>query len=188
MTLSGVNENTKPHPASQKMQAISDMLDLGWWEIKLNEKQFICSDSIVDLLGLPSDEIDLQDFYKMIREDYRARVVEKITSDSEFQIAHLSFPLYVNDQIVWVNSRFKKDTERNVVAGLLHQERRQEEQGSIANETVSNLIHQLNGISKSLFTFLQSEDLDDMVNLSCNPWLPTIARNGPISSSSTGKI
>ncbi|MDL2243999.1 GAF domain-containing protein [Parabacteroides sp. OttesenSCG-928-J18] len=165
MSLSGVNENTKNNPESQRIQAISDMLDLGWWEIKLNEKQFICSDSIVDLLGLPSNEIDLQEFYKMIREDYRARVVEKITTDSELQIVHLAFPLYVNDHIVWVNSRFKKDVDRDVVAGLLHQEKRQDdEQVGIANETVSNLIYQLNGISKSLFTFLQSENLDDMVN------------------------
>ncbi|MDL2265682.1 PAS domain-containing protein [Parabacteroides sp. OttesenSCG-928-G07] len=148
----------------EKAQHILSMLDMGWWEVNLKENTFSCSSFVANILA-QNTTFDFSEFKKMIREDYRARIVDKILSVSEDYTDRLSFPVYVKEKTVWISIRFKKNGEYSI-AGMMHTIQRSEgeKSGETSLETVKNLMYQLSGISKSLYTFTQSENLDDMVN------------------------
>ncbi|MDH6357209.1 ATP-binding protein [Parabacteroides sp. PF5-9] len=147
------------------IQVVAEMLQVGWWKADLKDGVFSCSDFVVGLLHLPQTELDVNLFYKIIREDYRARIIEKIFSALSGHVYQETFPVYIQDRVEWIAIRFKKSEEEQTVTGMIYPVERSEKEQTGANyEMVKNLIHQLNGISKSLFTFLQSENLDGMVN------------------------
>lgn len=147
------------------IHTISDLLEVGWWEVDLHKKWMTCSRQLAETLNLPPSTPDIQ-YYEKIREDYRARIVNSIVTASKEKITQCAFPLYVNDAQLWLTLRFKRADEHRV-AGIVYPIERLEEDEKLnktSQETVRNLIYMLNGISKSLFTFLQSENLDNMVN------------------------
>ena len=47
----------KPNIDCEKYRQIAQMAKMGWWESDLKNRQYICSDFIIDLLGLESDRI-----------------------------------------------------------------------------------------------------------------------------------
>ena len=55
----------------EKYVQIAQMAKMGWWESDLKNKEYICSDFIVDLLGLESNRISFTEFHQRIREDHR---------------------------------------------------------------------------------------------------------------------
>ncbi|MDL2255859.1 GAF domain-containing protein [Parabacteroides sp. OttesenSCG-928-G06] len=148
-----------------KYQAVSETLDMGWWELNPAEDLFLCSVSVAKILALPTTRITAQAFFKMIREDYRARITEALSHTSGDQLQQYVFPMYVAKDILWISIRFKPTDHQRIlgvltITGKSENKLLQEE----AHGTVKNLIHQLNGISRSLFSFLQKENFDDMVN------------------------
>ena len=80
----------------ERFQQITQMAKMGWWESDVKNQQYICSDFIVDLLGLESHRISFQEFHHRIREDHRTRL------RNEF-ISHI--PRSVSENLI------KKDTE-----------------------------------------------------------------------------
>ena len=47
----------------EKYVQIAQMAKMGWWESDLKNKEYICSDFIVDLLGLESTRIRFTEFH-----------------------------------------------------------------------------------------------------------------------------
>jgi len=146
-----------------KIQSIADILDTGWWEIDLKTRMMSCSVYTGQLLGLKDTLFDIDILKKIIREDYRPRVIQTIRSVSEGGIQQLNIPVYVGDEVIWVSVRFRKNEKDSIVTGVIYPIEKPED-GEVSLDTVKNLIHQLNNISDSLLAFLQSENLDDMVN------------------------
>lgn len=54
----------KPNIDCEKYRQIAQMAKMGWWESDLKNRQYICSDFIIDLLGLESDRISSKIFMK----------------------------------------------------------------------------------------------------------------------------
>ena len=46
----------------ERFQQITQMAKMGWWESDVKNQQYICSDFIVDLLGLESHRISFKEF------------------------------------------------------------------------------------------------------------------------------
>jgi len=145
-----------------KEQQIQELLGIGWWEADLENKKLNCSACASEMLGLKGLQIDLALFFKMIHEDYRARVTNQILTTGEEQMEQLAFPVYVNSKVVWLSARFKKAPGQEFVAGVMCVVEQKEEEA--AHGTLQNFMYQLNGIAKSLFTFMQSENLDKMIH------------------------
>lgn len=169
MTGKEMKESTlQCNDTTSKLQSIHDLLDLGWWECDLSQKKLTYSPFIARILGLDEKQsgcLNLTDVSKMVREDYRARVVQEVISATSDYVQELKCPVFVNEGQQWIEMRFKRDEKANKIVGLLHPiERREDELDVTAQETVQNLVYQLYGISKSLFTFMQSENLDEMIN------------------------
>ncbi len=150
-----------------KTQLISDMLEMGWWEMNLKDKSFNCSAYVSQLLGIPPELSDSKIFTSLIREDYRARIIHMIQSAPITVNTQQTFPVYVGNGIIWVTTRFRKTANETTVAGMMYTTERAENdlpKEERANETLQNFIYQLHGVSRSLYAFLQNENLDDTVN------------------------
>lgn len=149
-----------------KEEALIDMLEMGQWEAETEKGLFTCSDYVAKLLELEDKTLDINHFYRMIREDYRARVIASVSSASVTHTSQLAFPVYLKNKILWISIRFRKDKEKNRVIGVLFSVDNRELNMSelTTHGAVKNLIYQLNGIATSLLTFMKDENLDDMIN------------------------
>ena len=48
----------------EKYVQIAQMAKMGWWESDLKNQEYICSDFIVDLLGLEGNRISFTEFHQ----------------------------------------------------------------------------------------------------------------------------
>lgn len=146
------------------------MAKMGWWESDLKNKEYICSDFIVDLLGLESNRISFTEFHQRIREDHRLRLKNEYMSLSYLETYEQMFPIRTKDGEIWVYSKInfqKPDKEgyRNMTGFLQYIDRPIDTtNGNIDFFQVSNLLYQQTNISYSLLAFLQCDDVAQVVN------------------------
>lgn len=154
----------------EKYVQIAKMAKMGWWESDLKNKEYICSDFIVDLLGLESNRISFTEFHQRIREDHRLRLKNEYMSLSYLETYEQMFPIRAKDGEIWVYSKInfqKPDKEgyRNMTGFLQYIDRPIDTtNGNIDFFQVSNLLYQQTNISYSLLAFLQCDDVAQVVN------------------------
>ena len=154
----------------EKYVQIAQMAKMGWWESDLKNKEYICSDFIVDLLGLESNRISFTEFHQRIREDHRLRLKNEYMSLSYLETYEQMFPIRAKDGEIWVYSKInfqKPDKEgyRNMTGFLQYIDRPiDNSNGNIDFLQVSSLLYQQNNISYSLLAFLQCDDVTQVVN------------------------
>ena len=154
----------------EKYVQIAQMAKMGWWESDLKNKEYICSDFIVDLLGLESNRISFTEFHQRIREDHRLRLKNEYMSLSYLETYEQMFPIRAKDGEIWVYSKInfqKPDKEgyRNMTGLLQYIDRPIDTtDGNIDFFQVSNLLYQQTNISYSLLAFLQCDDVTHVVN------------------------
>ena len=154
----------------EKYVQIAQMAKMGWWESDLKNKEYICSDFIVDLLGLESNRISFTEFHQRIREDHRLRLKNEYMSLSYLETYEQMFPIRAKNGEIWVYSKinFQKPDEegyRNMTGLLQYIDRPIDTtNGNIDFFQVSNLLYQQTNISYSLLAFLQCDDVTQVVN------------------------
>ena len=154
----------------EKYVQIAQMAKMGWWELDLKNKEYICSDFIVDLLGLESNRISFTEFHQRIREDHRLRLKNEYMSLSYLETYEQMFPIRAKDGEIWVYSKinFQKPDEegyRNMTGLLQYIDRPIDTtDGNIDFFQVNNLLYQQTNISYSLLAFLQCDDVTQVVN------------------------
>ena len=154
----------------EKYVQIAQMAKMGWWESDLKNKEYVCSDFIVDLLGLESNRISFTEFHQRIREDHRLRLKNEYMSLSYLETYEQMFPIRAKDGEIWVYSKInfqKPDKEgyRNMTGFLQYIDRPIDTTNeNIDFFQVSNLLYQQTNISYSLLAFLQCDDVTQVVN------------------------
>ena len=154
----------------EKYVQIAQMAKMGWWESDLKNKEYICSDFIVDLLGLESNRISFTEFHQRIHEDHRLRLKNEYMSLSYLETYEQMFPIRAKDGEIWVYSKInfqKPDKEgyRNMTGLLQYIDRPIDTTNeNIDFFQVSNLLYQQTNISYSLLAFLQCDDVTQVVN------------------------
>ncbi|EKJ92176.1 Histidine kinase-, DNA gyrase B-, and HSP90-like ATPase [Bacteroides finegoldii] len=154
----------------EKYVQIAQMAKMGWWESDLKNQEYICSDFIVDLLGLEGNRISFTEFHQRIREDHRLRLKNEYLSLSNLQTYEQMFPIRAKDGEIWVYSKIsfqKPDKEgyRNMTGFLQYIDRPiDNSNGNIDFLQVSSLLYQQNNISYSLLAFLQYDDVNQVIN------------------------
>lgn len=154
----------------EKYVQIAQMAKMGWWESDLKNQEYICSDFIVDLLGLESNRISFTEFHQRIREDHRLRLKNEYLSLSNLQTYEQMFPIRAKDGEIWVYSKIsfqKPDKEgyRNMTGFLQYIDRPiDNSNGNIDFLQVSSLLYQQNNISYSLLAFLQCDNVTQVIN------------------------
>ncbi|WP_195471408.1 ATP-binding protein [Bacteroides xylanisolvens] len=154
----------------EKYVQIAQMAKMGWWESDLKNKEYICSDFIVDLLGLESNHISFTEFHQRIREDHRSRLKNEYMSLSYLETYEQMFPVRAKDGEIWVYSRIKiqkpdKEGYKNMIGYLQCIDRPIERSNDNINFLqVNSLLYQQNSISYSLLAFLQCDDIPQVIN------------------------
>lgn len=154
---------------SMKLKELVSMARMGWWETYFTEQVYYCSDFVADLLGLDDDKISFKDFQYFIHEDYRERVLAEFQSFKMMDIYEQVFPIYSKYGLTWVSTKVgKKSVTENGnirVLGMFQCISRQ--RMNVQKKTVdrlNSLLYQLNGISRTLFEFLHSDDTTQVIN------------------------
>lgn len=154
----------------EKYVQIAQMAKMGWWESDLKNQEYICSDFIVDLLGLEGNRISFTKFHQRIREDHRLRLKNEYLSLSNLQTYEQMFPIRAKDGEIWVYSKISfqkldKEGYRNMTGFLQYIDRPiDNSNGNIDFLQVSSLLYQQNNISYSLLAFLQCDDVTQVIN------------------------
>ena len=160
----------KPNIDCEKYRQIAQMAKMGWWESDLKNRQYICSDFIIDLLGLESDRISFEDFHGRIREDHRRRLKNEYFSLTNIETYEQMFPIRAKDGDIWVYSKisFKQPDEegyKNMIGYLQCIDKQTGETSKSPDSLqVNSLLYQQNSLSYSLLAFLQSDDITQIIN------------------------
>ena len=161
----------KPNIDCDKYRQIAQMAKMGWWESDLKNRQYICSDFIIDLLGLESGRISFEDFHGRIREDHRRRLRNEYFSLTNIETYEQMFPIRAKDgEDIWVYSKisFKQPDEegyKNTIGYLQCIDKQTEETSESTDSLqVNSLLYQQNSLSYSLLAFLQSDDITQIIN------------------------
>ena len=167
----------KPNIDCEKYSQIAQRAKMGWWESDLKNRQYICSDFIIDLLGLESDRISFEDFHGRIREDHRRRLRNEYFSLTNIETYEQMFPIRAKNGDIWVYSKisFKQPDEegyRNMIGYLQCIEKQTGEMSESTDSLqVNSLLYQQNSLSYSLLAFLQSDDITQIINKILNDLL-----------------
>ena len=160
----------KPNIDCEKYRQIAQMAKMGWWESDLKNRQYICSDFIIDLLGLESDRISFEDFHGRIREDHRRRLRNEYFSLTNIETYEQMFPIRAKDGDIWVYSKisFKQPDEEGYKNMIGYLQCIDKQTGEMSESTdslqVNSLLYQQNSLSYSLLAFLQSDDITQIIN------------------------
>ena len=160
----------KPNIDCEKYRQIAQMAKMGWWESDLKNRQYICSDFIIDLLGLESDRISFEDFHGRIREDHRRRLKNEYFSLTNIETYEQMFPIRAKDGDIWVYSKisFKQPDEEGYKNMIGYLQCIDKQTGEMSESTdslqVNSLLYQQNSLSYSLLAFLRSDDITQIIN------------------------
>ena len=160
----------KPNIDCEKYRQIAQMAKMGWWESDLKNRQYICSDFIIDLLGLESDRISFEDFHRRIREDHRRRFRNEYFSLTNIETYEQMFPIRTKNEDIWVYSKisFKQPDEEGYKNMIGYLQCIDKQAGEMSESTdslqVNSLLYQQNSLSYSLLAFLQSDDITQIIN------------------------
>ena len=149
---------------SERFRRLSILGRIGWWEADFSSRQYLCSEYVCKLLGLEGEYLSFEDFGKMIREDYRARISREFLAIQNMEVYEQTFPIYSTEGVVWVYSRvgYKEhlpDGTLKAFGVLQRVEMPKEEAAKQALQRVNNLLYRQTSISHSLFRFLKDEDI-----------------------------
>lgn len=152
-----------------RLQSLLGTARFGWWKADFDEKHYVCSDYIIKMLGLDTPILTFEDFRLLIREDFRERITQEFASIKYEDVYEQTFPLSTQYGEIWIHSQLgEKETDGNnhlIAWGFLQcvtdPERIKFEKGL---EKLNNYLHQQNNISRSLLSFLQTENTDEAIN------------------------
>ncbi len=149
---------------SERFRRLSTLGRIGWWEADFSSRQYLCSEYVCKLLGLEGEYLSFEDFGKMIREDYRARISREFLAIQNMEVYEQTFPIYSTEGVVWVYSRvgYKEhlpDGTLKAFGVLQRVEMPKEEAAKQALQRVNDLLYRQTSISHSLFRFLKDEDI-----------------------------
>ena len=145
-------------------------LNVGWWKINYTNQQIQISDFTRNLLKLQSNDFLLDDFVKMVRNDYRESLLQKKVTE-EITGATKTFPLMSSDhQEIWVSSKYigvkHNDQNEEISTGyfqvISNPETAFPEVG--ASLRLNNLLYQLNSVSQILLSFLKTDSTETVIN------------------------
>lgn len=161
--------NLYPKISWKKLQELHKLAQWGWWKANFHTQTYLFSDDITELLNLDSDTIGFEDFAQLIPEHFRDRIYSKSPISHTQDIYEQIYPIQTIYGEIWVHSRLgQKEQDENghligwgYLQAINHtQQFSQEKQQQQLNE----LLARQNSISRSLLSFLKTEDPSREIN------------------------
>lgn len=153
----------------EQYQQILDNAQIGWWKADFAGKYYICSDYLIRLFGRTDEKLTFYEFRDMIREDYRPRISLEFLSLLLVDVYEQIFPIHTCFGIKWVRSKlYRREIDENhqvTAYGLLQvlSDWEIEKETRLGKIWANSLLNHLGSLSRSLFSFIQTNDLDDSI-------------------------
>lgn len=148
----------------EHIHLLSRLGHIGWWEADLSNQQYLCSEYICQLLGLQDEQLSFQDFKKLIRQDYRARISIELQSIWDMNTYEQIFPINSTKGMIWVRIRMGDklvlpDGSTRINGILQRIENSENETANAVMSRVNGLLHHQKAISRSLSHFLNGGEI-----------------------------
>lgn len=156
----------------ERYRKLSSLGQIGWWEADFAAGHYLCSDFLCDLFDLKGDTISFEEFPKLIREDYRERIIQEFRANISIHrdFYEQTFPVNTKYGEVWLHTRLserEKGTGTNggdKAFGVIQRVEAPEDanrKGIL--QQINELLHRQSFISQSLLRFLKDEEVESCV-------------------------
>lgn len=145
------------------------MADMGWWQINFTNQVYVCSDFIVQLLGLSSNQLSFKDFLGKVHKDYRDSLSDRLLTCQDGEVCKRRLLMHTSCGFQWIVfcivGQEKNEAGDMIAWGYMkpldsEDENRVVEQGQ---QRMTKLLHQQNAMSRSLLSLAKTENLDEVI-------------------------
>lgn len=153
----------------EKLQELLKLAQWGWWKADFHSHTYLISDDLVEILNLESDTIGFEDFAKLVPEPFRDRIFSQSPVLHTQELYEQIYPIQTKYGKKWVHSRLgqkEKDENGHLIGwGYLqaidysHKYSQEKQQ-----QQLTELLSRQNSISRSLLSFLKTEDTSREIN------------------------
>lgn len=149
------------------LQELQKTAKIGWWKINFETHEIICSDYIVDLLGLQGNTMTKDQVLNLINEKYRQRVLSNLPLLKTENFYDEIFPIRTRFGEMWIHSKVGNriiNDDDTVLAIGYSKILEEEENIFMSKEKEDNQLKELMlrqySLSQSLSYFLKTPDSD----------------------------
>ena len=142
---------------------------MGWWQWDCTDRFYLCSDFIVQLLELSSNQISFRELREKVHEDYRAFLDDKPLSGARGQECKHKLLMHTVNGLQWVIfctiGQEENEIGGPIVRGYIQQLDLKDTDLMIeqVRQKMKNLLYQQNAISHSLLSLAQTGNMDEVV-------------------------
>ena len=142
---------------------------MGWWQWNCTDQLYSCSDFIVQLLGLSSNQISFRELQEKVHEDYRVFLDDKLLSGARGQECKHKLLMHTINGLQWVIfciiGQEENEIGHPIVWGYIKQLDLKDEDLVIeqVRQKMKNLLHQQNAISHSLLSLAQTGNMNKVI-------------------------
>ncbi len=153
----------------EKLQDLHKLAQWGWWKADFHTQTYLFSDDITEILKLESNIIRFEDFAQLIPEHFRSRIYSKSPVSQTQDIYEQVYPINTIYGEIWVHSRLgqkERDEKGHLVGWGYLQAINHPQKFSLENhqQQLNELLSRQSSISRSLLSFLKTEDPSREIN------------------------
>lgn len=157
--------------SEEKLRNLQKIAQWGWWKADFYNQTILFSDYIVELLHISTETLTFDDFFKLIREDYRECATNEFMAIREHDLYNRFYPINSIYGEKWIYSGLgEKEMDENghlIAWGYCQSISDQEEiEEKKSQQKFNDLLYRQNSISRSLLSFLKTEmdDSSEIIN------------------------
>ena len=152
------------------LQELQKTVKIGWWRVDFETRKIICSDYIIDLLGLEDNTLTIDKLLELINEKYRQRVVENLVHLKTLNYYDEIFPIMTRYGEMWVHSKIgnKIINQDGTIIAIGYSKILEEEENILMTKEkegnqLKELILRQYSLSQSLSNFLKTTDSNQAI-------------------------
>ncbi|NDW13000.1 PAS domain-containing sensor histidine kinase [Bacteroides sp. 214] len=129
--------------SNERVDLLLDIAGLGWWEADFGRETFVYAESTATMLGLDKEGCTFDTFNKIIREDYRVKIINELISLKPGTTRTITYPVTTIHGELWVEGKCRvKETHNNkplIIIGTLQRVENPEETKQQENSYLQDL-------------------------------------------------
>ena len=154
---------------NERYRELAALAQLGWWEVNFTTEECLCSDFLCNLFDLKKHTISFSDFFRLVREDFRAQVIQEFKTfyAGNRDLYEQTFPITSKHGDVWLYTYLANresapgiDAEDKFLGMIRKVSPPKNEVTPQTQNRINDLLHRQNSISQSLLHFLKDEEVD----------------------------
>lgn len=168
--LKSINVRENNQINHDQLLQLLEVAHIGWWQFDVAHHLYVCSDFIVQLLGLSSNTVSLEDFQQKIHKDYRALFEDSFLACPEGKVCKQSLLVNTSGGHQWVilciAGKRQDEAGNSLIWGYIKQPDSEDENRVMeqVRHKMANLLRQQEAISRSLLSLAKTENMNEVVN------------------------